>query len=194
VRPVGVFALLAIGIELLLRRDWKRFALAAGIALLIAAAYVGAGILLAGDALDNYRAYRAEAFASGSPVTVPFGALVPELLASTEPLTNRLKIAFWVALTAVAAAVAVRSRALARLPRFEVWFALLYAVFLVTFNSPFAWSDYPRFMIPVLPFIWMAAHRWLPSGRWFYWTLAVASGLFSGASAVGFRNVATLIR
>ena len=49
-------------------------------------------------------------------------------------------------------------------------------------------SNFIRFCIPVLPFVFFALLRVLPKNRWVLWGLCVVSAVLAAASAVGVRN------
>ena len=48
----------------------------------------------------------------------------------------------------------------------ELAFCALYMVLQFTYNSPFASRmDFPRYSIPVIPFLVLSAERWIPKNR-----------------------------
>jgi hypothetical protein len=74
-------------------------------------------------------------------------------------------------------------------------FAVTYFIFIYTYNSPF-WMrrSFPRFAIPILPFVLLALNKWLPKDRRLLWGLAVVSSVLAACSAIGIRNVAEIVR
>jgi hypothetical protein len=198
VRPIGVLALAAIAFLLLLRREWGRLAHAA-----LAGAAIGGLYLLPvayafGDPLASVNTYRAQDWAGGLPVTLPGLALVDGWMNSGEPLTNKIKIGAWVCLTLVGVAAMISSkqfRALAGKHQVEAVFAALYLLFLFTYNSPrWAWSEFPRFTIPAVPFILTALLDWLPKDRRILWAGAVCSASLAAASTINVRHAFEVLR
>jgi uncharacterized BrkB/YihY/UPF0761 family membrane protein len=65
---------------------------------------------------------------------------------------------------------------------------------LVTYNSrEWARTDFPRFALPVLPWILVFLYRYLPKKRVVVWSFAVITPVLAAASAIGIRNVAGMI-
>ena len=50
-------------------------------------------------------------------------------------------------------------------------------------------SNFIRFCIPALPFVFFALLPVLPKNRWLLWELCIVSGALAAASAIGVRNV-----
>ncbi|MBV9574410.1 MAG: hypothetical protein JOY93_10175, partial [Acidobacteriales bacterium] len=72
----------------------------------------------------------------------------------------------------------------------ETIFAILYVVFIYTYNAPqWARGDFPRFAIPVLPFAIIALLPLIPKPRVVLWMLTVIFPILAAASAVGIKNV-----
>jgi hypothetical protein len=77
----------------------------------------------------------------------------------------------------------------------EMIFAVSYLIFIYTYNSPnWVRGSFPRFAIPILPFVLLALNRWLPKDRRLLWGLAVLSPVPAACSAIGIRNVAEIVR
>ncbi|MFZ2491711.1 MAG: hypothetical protein WA208_09515 [Thermoanaerobaculia bacterium] len=190
VRPVGVFALLGLGVALLMSKRWMLCSAATALSLAIGVAYLAAVAAAYGDPAAHFAGYGPD-WTEGRPVGLPFVALGKALL-SSPPLLNVVKTSFWILASAAAMVVAFRRGLLASMFRaipVEAVFACCYVAFLFTYDSAFAWSELPRFLLPVLPFVFAAFSSFVPRGRWFYWAMAVVSGVLAGASAVNVRHV-----
>lgn len=55
-------------------------------------------------------------------------------------------------------------------------------------------SNFVRFAIPALPFVFFAMQPFLPRDRRLFWGLCIVSAVLSAFSAVGVRNVVGHIR
>jgi len=76
----------------------------------------------------------------------------------------------------------------------EILFLIPYLWCLYTYNYPhWARGSFPRFAIPILPFVYLALTRWLPKDRRVLWTLGVLASLLAAASALGISNVRGLL-
>jgi hypothetical protein len=77
----------------------------------------------------------------------------------------------------------------------EILFASPYLWCLFSYNYVFwARGSFPRFSIPILPFVLLALYRWVPKDRRVLWVAGVASSLLAAASAIGVHNVADAVR
>jgi hypothetical protein len=191
-RPIGVLALLAIGIALLIRRDYRKAALCTALALTIGALYLAPFWLYFGDPLYQVHRYQSADWHSGPPVTWPFLAISSSVIHNTQPWTNLALTLSWVAFVLTGAIAMLRKSFQAQLHErpAEFIFALLYISFLFSYNSPeWARSDFVRFAIPVLPLVFVAIGEWIPRDRRLLWATGMVSGLMAGASAIGIRNV-----
>lgn len=194
VRPVGVFALIGLGVALLLARRWALCSTATALSLAIGVAYLAAVAAAYGDPAAHFAGYGPD-WTGGRPVGLPFVALGRAFL-SSPPFLNLVKTGFWILATAASMVVAFRTGLLASMFRVipvEAVFACCYVAFLFIYDSAFAWSELPRFLLPALPFVFAAYSPFVPRGRWFYWVLAVVSGVLAGASAVNVRHVMSLL-
>ncbi|MDQ3011398.1 MAG: hypothetical protein M3X11_11925 [Acidobacteriota bacterium] len=193
VRPLGLLALMALAIALAWRREFRTLALAAAVGLLIGVCYVLPLALAFGNPLANVQAYRVGDWAGQSPISWPLVSVVRGLVSnSSEPLANMLKIGAWVAFT-LAGVVAMigteRFRQFTREHRMEAVFAALYLLFLFSYNSPrWNWAEFPRFVVPVVPFLLIALSNWLPKHRAVLWGAGALSALLAAASAINVRH------
>ncbi len=191
-RPVGMFALIALGITLLLKREYKRLALCTGAALLIGALYILPFWIYFGDPLYQIHSYKKNDWHSGLPIGLPFHAIGSSFLHNQQPLTNVLLTLGWVIFVLTGALAMVRKsfRPYLRDHPSEAGFALLYIAFIFTYNSS-AWAraDIVRFAIPALPFVLLSLHDWIPRSRVLLFGLGAVFAALAAASAIGIRNV-----
>jgi hypothetical protein len=181
VRPVGIFALVAIGIVLLKRREFRRFGMTSAIALFAGVLYAIPLMQIYGDPLANVRGYHTHDWSGSAPVTIPFGALMTGARTALVTLHSehgrrliglfglQLLIAGWVVLVLAAT---IHMAADKRFWRYateyptEAILAGVYAVFLFSYNAPSAvWEFFPRFAIPLLPFLLLFLRDRLPKDR-----------------------------
>lgn len=193
VRPLGLLALIALAVALAWRREFRTLALAVGIGLLVGACYVLPFAIALGNPLVNVQAYRSEAWAGESPISWPLLSVVRGMISnSSEPLANMIKIAAWVAFTLAGVAAMIfteRFRRFARERRMEAIFAALYLLVLFSYNSPrWNWAEFPRFVVPVIPFLLIALKHWLPKHRAVLWSAGAVSALLAAASAINVRH------
>ena len=198
VRPVGVFALLAIAIVLLFHRNWGRLAIATSVGAAVGLLYVLPIAVAFGDPLANINNYRSIAWGGGSPVTFPGLSMIQGLMSSTQPLTNTIKILVWVSfvLAGIAAMITTKQyRAFAAKYPVETVFVALYLLFLFAYNSPgWSWAEFPRFAIPAAPLVLVALSHWAPRDRRLLWIAGVCSASIAGASAINVRHAFDAIR
>jgi len=190
-RRVGVLMVVAIIVTLL----WHRRRTIVGICVaadsfIIAAIYLQPFWLCFHDPLAGFRAYRVD-WDSNSPIAFPFRALLHGALSPGRPLTNVLLNASWIAFAAAGLALMLRQISARRLliPLLpETLFAILYVIFLMTYNSTdWAFSEFPRFAVPIVPMVLGSFGTLLPKSRTILWLLAAICGFLAGASAVGIR-------
>ena len=76
----------------------------------------------------------------------------------------------------------------------EVIFAATYLLAIYSYNCPYwARGSFPRFAIPIVPFVLLALMPWIPKSRPLLWGLGIVSPLLAAASALGVRNVLPII-
>jgi hypothetical protein len=77
----------------------------------------------------------------------------------------------------------------------EAVFLVGYLWCLFAYNYPhWARSNFARFALPILPFVFLALYRWLPKNRALLWTVGVISPLLAASSALGIVNVLHMLR
>lgn len=193
-RPLGIFLLLGIGIALLRRRDWKQLALATSIGLAIGVLYVLPLARYFHDPLATVHSYQSTQAAATVPLFgIPFVAIIKGTILYPAPLSNLLLTFGWIFLVSIAVVVMLfsaqfRSYAREHLP--EMIFAGPYLLSLYCYNYP-AWArgSFPRFAIPIVPFVLLVLQRWLPKNRRLLWVLAPITAVLAASSAIGIQNV-----
>ena len=191
-RPVGVFALLAIGVTLLLRKDFKKAFVCSGVASLIGLLYLVPFWIFFDDPLYQFHRYKQADWQSGFVISWPFHAITVAFLHNREPFTNVIFTAGWIAFAVVGFPIMVGQlyRRQSSGPAHEQVFAISYLTFLFCYNSiHWARADFPRFVIPALPFLLVSLDRWLPKSRYVIYPLCVVSSVLAACSAIGIRSV-----
>jgi len=171
VRPVGIFALIAIGIVLLIRREFRRLVITVLIAVGVGVLYTMPMTLIYGSPLASVRSYQSQDWATGSPVTFPLLPIVKGALETSSSMRLSLKILItvWVLLVVagfIKMAIDRSFREYARKCPVVAIFAFSYGIFIFSYNSNvWAWEHFPRFAIPLLPFILLVFRDRLPTDR-----------------------------
>ncbi len=198
-RPLGVFLLLGIGLRLLWRRDWKHLVPSALIGLVIGTLYVIPLARYFQDPLATVHSYESSQAAATEPLFgLPFYAMIKGTLLSPAPLSNLVLTFGWIFLVLIAIVAMVwtkqfRSYAREHVP--EIIFVAPYLLSLYCYNYPmWARGNFPRFAIPIVPFVLLALGRWLPKDRRILWALAPVTAILAASSAIGIRNVVHLLR
>jgi hypothetical protein len=198
VRPLGVFALLGIGITLLWRRDFRKFAAATAIGLLVGVLYSLPLATHFGDALATVNSYHSKAWQGGWLFGFPFYAIIKGTFLYPAPWTNLVLSFAWILGVLIAVLLMLKSsefRNYCRLHPVEAIFLAPYLWCLFTYNYPYwARGTFARFAIPILPFVLLAFYRWLPKDRRILWGLGVISPVLAASSALGVVNVVRMIR
>jgi hypothetical protein len=194
-RPLGILLLLGIGIVLLCRRDWKRLGLATSIGLSIGILYAIPLAHYFHDPFATVHSYESSGATESVPLFgIPFHAIIKGTILYPAPLTNLVLTFAWILLVLVAIVVMLRSeqfRVYSRNHVAEIVFAAPYLLSLYCYNYPFwARGSFPRFAIPVIPFVLLALFRWLPKDRRLLWVVAPIMAIAAASSAIGIRNIA----
>jgi hypothetical protein len=191
-RPVGVFALIALGLVLLARKEYRKLTFSTAVAVLIGALYVLPFWIYFGDPLYQVHSYKTNDWHSGPPITLPFFTIGNSFLHDQQPLTNVMLTMGWVLFVLVGLLLMARKsyRQYIRERPSEAWFAFLYIAFIFTYSSS-AWAlaDFVRFAIPALPFVLLALSDRLPRSRALLYSLSVLSAALAASSAIGVKNV-----
>jgi hypothetical protein len=198
VRPLGLFVLLGIGLTLVWRRDFLKFAQAVGVGLAVGLLYTLPLAKLFGDPLATVHSYVRPEWEGGWLFGIPFWAIIKGTLIYPAPWTNLVLTFGWIFLVVTAIVAMIRGkdfRDYARSHPVEILFAVPYFWCLLSYNYAFwARGSFPRFSIPILPFVLLALYRWVPKDRRILWAVGIASSLLAAASAIGVHNVADAVR
>jgi hypothetical protein len=198
VRPLGLFALVGIGVALLWRRNYRVLLLAILIGAVVGTLYALPLAHHFGDPLATVNSYHSSAWQGGWLFGFPFYAIIKGTLTEPAPLTNLVLSFGWIFLVLVAIVAMARStrfREYARSHIVEAIFLVPYLWTLYTYNYPhWARGNFARFAIPVIPLVLLALDRWVPKDRRVLWALGVVSPILAAASAIGISNVAQILR
>jgi len=191
VRPLGLCCLVAIGIALLYRREYKKLAYAVLIGAAVGILYALPLAIHFGDPLATVHSYGNSSYPLFG---IPFYAIVKGTILYPAPWTNLALDFGWIALV-LAGILAMMFdstfREYAKRNPVEVWFAGMYLMAVFCYNYPvYARSNFARFAIPALPIVYVALSRWTPHDRRILWALGAVSPVLAAASALGIRNVA----
>ncbi len=190
VRPLGIFCLIGIGIDLLCRRQYKKLALTVLIGATVGGLSVLPLVLHFGSAFATVHSYQE---AGTSLFGYPFYAIIKGTLLYPAPLTNLLLSFGWIALVLTGLLRMVENSDFHRYAKenpVEILFALPYTLLIFCYNYPvFARSNFPRFIIPALPIVFIALANWLPRSRRVIWALGTVMPALAALSALGIKNL-----
>jgi Gpi18-like mannosyltransferase len=102
VRPLGIFALLGIGVALLIRRDWRTLRAAILIGTVVGGLYVLPLTRHFNDPLANVNSYHSPQWQGGWLFGIPFYAIIKGTLTEPAPLSNLVLSFGWILLILVA--------------------------------------------------------------------------------------------
>lgn len=189
VRPLGICALVAIGLVLLIRKDHRRFAFALGIGAMIGVLYVLPLHFYLHDSLATVHSYETSRHLFG----IPFYAIVQGTLYYHVPLTNLVLSYFWIVLIMGGLGLFAFSESCAEYRRehpVELIFALLYTFAICCYNYPeWALGNFARFAIPTIPFALIGWRQFAPKVETLAWVSAVVFPALAACSAYGIRNI-----
>jgi hypothetical protein len=192
VRPLGLVALIGIGLMLLWRREYRKFAMAATIGVAVGLAYAIPLLYALGDPLATVHSYTRT---PGPPLFgIPFYAIVKGTVMGPSPWTNLVLSFGWIAFILIGVCVLLTSRHCSEFRKsfpVEALFAGGYLLLICSYNLPYwARGTFARFAIPIIPFAVVGLLPWIPKSRWLVWTLALVTPTLSACSAIGIVNVA----
>lgn len=197
-RAVGIFGLTALGLDLLIRKQYRKLALSIVIGALFGFLYLLPFWTTFHDPLYQFhRRALVRDWDSGGLVSWPFRSIVVSYLYYRGPWTNVLLTGGWIGLSAAALFRMVFQlfRDKAEEYRTEQIFTITYLSFLFCYNSLY-WArwDFHRFVIPAIPLILLSFYRWLPKSRYVVYPLCVVSSILAAFSAIGVQNVIRSLR
>jgi len=188
VRPMGVLALLAIGLHLILKKEYRNFAVSVLIGGAIGLSYASLVYFAYGDPFANLVAYRHADHSYNSAVRIPFVGLYEGFQESTLPMLTQIKIFSWIGLTIVGIFGILKNKVIKVSQRSypaEYFFFILYLGFIITYSSPsWYWEIYPRYIIPILPILYFAFIPWIYKDKRVIWSISVVSSILAGASSI----------
>ena len=197
VRPFGLLALMAFGIDLLLRKEYRSLFISFLIAASFGIFYVAILNLVWGDPLAHFGTFSAYGISTlqgnleYTMFTAPFVNLyisfIENYLLDLHVITH-IKISAWFILTIIGIIAMFKNKSfynyIQQNPA-EVFFCILYLLFLFTYNSArWWWYIYPRYIIPVLPFLYFALLPWVYKDRRFFWVIGALFSVLGGASSI----------
>jgi hypothetical protein len=193
VRPLGFFALVGIAIALIARRQYRHLAL-----VILVGSFIGVAYMLPlwqqfNDPLATVHSY--QQFHQPGPALfgIPFYAIVKGTLTYSAPWTNLVLTLGWILFVlcgVIAMLTTTRFREFSKSHIVEAVFAVLYLLAIYSYNLPYwARGTFPRFAIPIVPFVLMALLPWLPKSRYLLWPLSIVSPALAACSAIGIIKV-----
>jgi hypothetical protein len=193
-RPLGLFALLGIAASLLWKRELLKCGAATATGAAIGLAYALPLWLYFGNPLANVHGYNPQ----GKMFGFPFYAIIKGTIVYPAPWTNLVLSSAWILLVSAAVIVAVRSqsyRAYAREFPVENIFAAFCLLSVYCYNYAYwARGSFPRFVIPIIPFVLLAFLPRIPKDRRLLWALAFIMPALAAVSAIGLQSVLGSIR
>jgi hypothetical protein len=192
-RPLGLFALLGIGVTLLWKREFVKCAAATTTGAAIGTAYALPLWRYFGSPLANVHGYNPE----GKIFGFPFYAIIKGTILYSAPWTSLTLSFAWILVVSAAVIVATSKSYRAYVREFPVEniFAALYLLSVYCYNYPYwARGSFPRFVIPVIPFVLFAFLPRIPKDRRLLWALAIIMPALAAISAIGLRSVLASVR
>ncbi|MBV8545129.1 MAG: hypothetical protein JO093_21335 [Acidobacteria bacterium] len=181
VRPLGIFALIALGVVLLRRRRFGALALAIAVSLVAGGAYLGLVHLLFGQSFGNFTWYQSMGLGHDRTF-IPFVTIFMTYAEhhGEHQLTakNLAKTLVWMTFSLAGVIAAFWRREMRESMRtvpVEWIFASLYAASFLFFPAWWIEGEYPRYLAPVIPMLLVALRPWLPSDRRVIWIVGLLS-------------------
>jgi len=199
VRPLMFFALVGIGFALLYQKRYARFLGALSLGLVVGLLYIWPLSHYFGDPLLTVHSYTSRDYGAanmhgphGHLFGLPFHAIIVGTLVYPAPWTNLVLSFSWIALVLAGVyAMFLRDyRRYACANPHEAIFASLFLIAIFCYDYlVWARSNFMRFSIPVMPFVFFALWRWLPKDRRMLWFVGTLGAFLAACSALGIRNV-----
>ena len=191
VRPVGVFALCAIAIALVHRRDWKSLSRVVLAGTIVLAIYGVAAWRLGGSPFGNIVGYSEDFKGHSFPITIPFYAITVGLVRTLRngPLLNCVRVLGFMSLVLAAFLRWIRNdKARESVPwgGMELAFFFSYGLFLFSYSSEkWAYAEFPRFAVPLMPFVCLVYRDWIPVRRGVMLLLGTTTCMLAALSMYG---------
>lgn len=193
VRPIGIFLVIAIAVKAIAARTWVRLVQAIGIAGIICILYCLPLLLLFKEAFGNVKGYSADWYATSLPISLPLVPIIHQALVSKEPMSNTIRLGIWVAAVFVILVYkGIFQRKVLLYWREHPEEALanvLIVIFCFSYNSFWAWGEFPRFVIPAIPFLLALIGTESLCKRTVLYVAAPVCGAVSAAYIVGFQQL-----
>jgi hypothetical protein len=194
-----IFALVGIGIALLCKKQYANFLIALTVGLAVGLLYVWPLAHYFGDPLLTVHSYTSRDYGAtklagphGQLFGWPFHGIVVGTLTYPAPWTNLLLSFAWIALVTAGtgAMFTQRLRDYWRVHLDQAIFCGLY-LFTIFCYDYLVWarSNFMRFSILVLPFIFYALLPWLPKDRRVLWCASILGPILAASSAIGIQNM-----
>ena len=197
VRPLGFFALVGITIFLAARHQYRQVAL-----VILIASLVGIGYILPlwqqfGDPLATIHSYQQLHQPGPFLFGIPFYAIVKGTLIHSVPWTNLVLTWGWIGFVVcgvIAMSLTTYYREFSKSHMVEASFAALYLLATFSYNLPYwARGSFPRFAIPIVPFVLLGLFSWLPKSHYVLWSVSILSPVLAACSAIGIKNIVQVI-
>ena len=199
VRPLMIFVLVGIGLVLLNRKRFREFLFAFAISIAIGVLYAAPLARYFGDPLLNLHTYTTRDYGAvkvvgphGRLFGWPFHGIIAGTLTYPAPWTNLLLSFLWISIVLFGMGMMFsgRFRKFAKEYPQEGIYCGLYLIAIFSYDYLiWARSNFIRFCVPVLPYVFFALLPVLPKSRWVFWALCIASAVAAAVSAIGLRNV-----
>ncbi len=199
VRPLGMFGLLAIFVQLLRLRKPRRLVASAIICAVTLGIYFASLAHYTGRPFTSFSTYRVTDWSDGLPITAPLLGIVANAINRMHVGSNgfmEIKVCYVLLhLAALIFLFSSRKRwaALAAAAPVEFFALALYSVFILCYSAPeWALSIYPRLLIPISPILLSIFGSALPR-RWAaVAALGVCSAVLGALSNLGPAQVKSL--
>jgi hypothetical protein len=193
-RPLGGALVIGIWVTLALRREWRRLFLSSCIVAAIGIAYAIPLRLYFNDPLATVHSYGVMQSTKSLPLFgIPFKAIIVGTLAYPATMSNLLLTFGWIGLVTAGVVAMFVSKSFheylkKNVP--EAIFVTLYTLSVYSYNAPaFARGTFPRFAIPILPYVFMVLLPWIPKDKRLLFLLASLAAILAACSALGIHNI-----
>jgi hypothetical protein len=201
VRPIGIFLVLAILIVAAGEKAWAQLGKGAAVAAGVGMLYCLPLILLFGEPLANVSGYSDSGgwYGRSLPISIPLLPLVRQAIYSIGklPMSNIVRLGAWV--LAVLFIVIYKGLLRGELSRrwrtfpAETLGNMLVVLFCFSYNSGWAWMEFPRFIVPAVPFLLALVGTERLYSR-ALWAAVPVFGVVSATYIVGFQRVVQTLR